>query len=317
MRGSLPHRISPGMPLRIHLRTSATRPRISPVAACLLTALFFTPARISAQQPPTPPPSPQTAKPAPSPWPEIDALAEHVAPQLELLNLRTVFVVGAVGPKEMVSELNVELRDALSGSLVRHARNARVIDAVTLRSLFKESRISGDMLHSFALVDWMAIHAHADGFVAARVGRIQDGRLQLAAEIHTRKEEFKSVREFNCEVALTYPEIVASTLSYPPPGGTPIEEPGKNGVTNVECIECPRPEYTDEARRKKVEGIVVMRFTVRPDGYADDIFVTKSAGFGLDAAAVNTLLRSKFKPAEKDGHPVASQTHAEMSFLLF
>lgn len=79
-----------------------------------------------------------------------------------------------------------------------------------------------------------------------------------------------------------------------------------------------KPSYTEEARRAKIEGIVEMDAVVLEDGSVGDVTVTKSLDreYGLDDEAVKTLKKWLFKPATKDGKPVAVHVFVEMSFTL-
>jgi TonB family protein len=79
-----------------------------------------------------------------------------------------------------------------------------------------------------------------------------------------------------------------------------------------------KPNYTEEARRRKIEGIVEMDAVVLEDGTVGDVVVTKSLDqeYGLDDEAVKTLKKWRFKPATRDGKPIAKHIFVEMSFTL-
>src|SRR5712692_1873482 len=57
---------------------------------------------------------------------------------------------------------------------------------------------------------------------------------------------------------------------------------GINGVGVPVCIYCPTPQYSDEARKAKYQGTVVLQITVTLDGRAVNISVVKSPGLGLE-----------------------------------
>ena len=93
-------------------------------------------------------------------------------------------------------------------------------------------------------------------------------------------------------------------------------EPERN-VTPPRAIFNPPPEYSEEARKKKIHGTIVLSLVVTTDGTARDIKVEKGIGYGLDEKAVETVSRWKFSPALKDGEPVEKQIHVEVDFHLF
>jgi periplasmic protein TonB len=89
------------------------------------------------------------------------------------------------------------------------------------------------------------------------------------------------------------------------------------GVTAPRLIYGPEPEYSEEARKSKYQGTVVLWLILRADGRPHDIRVSRSLGMGLDEKAVEAIRQWKFEPARKDGIPVAVQISVEVSFRLY
>jgi TonB family protein len=89
---------------------------------------------------------------------------------------------------------------------------------------------------------------------------------------------------------------------------------GRDGVSVPKCEYCPNPEYSQEARKKKYEGVVVLVVAVTSEGKAANIQVIKSPGLGLDKEAVEAVRKWRFKPAMKDGMPVAAKVPIEVTF---
>ncbi len=65
-------------------------------------------------------------------------------------------------------------------------------------------------------------------------------------------------------------------------------------------------EYPAEAKKNDVEGIVVLRVTVDASGAVTEVKVLKGPGYGLNEAAREWILKTRFKPAMKNGEPVAT-----------
>lgn len=76
------------------------------------------------------------------------------------------------------------------------------------------------------------------------------------------------------------------------------------------------PAYTPEARDAKIEGAVLLSAVIEADGSVTGISVERSLDAGLDNNAVETVKRWQFKPAEKDGAPVAVSVKIEINFRL-
>jgi TonB family protein len=102
-------------------------------------------------------------------------------------------------------------------------------------------------------------------------------------------------------------------------GGTGggVFRPGTGGVGYPTCIYCPRPSFSDEARKAKYQGTVLLQAVITPDGRGIQIQVVKGLGLGLDEQAVEAVKGWRFKPASgPDGKPVATLTEIEVTFRL-
>jgi TonB family protein len=88
-------------------------------------------------------------------------------------------------------------------------------------------------------------------------------------------------------------------------------------VTRPKCIYQPDPQYTDYARKKKINGTVLVALIVTPEGTVRDVKVTKSLEKSLDKQAVATVSTWRFEPATKDGKPVAVHVNAEVTFKVY
>ncbi len=93
---------------------------------------------------------------------------------------------------------------------------------------------------------------------------------------------------------------------------------GVNGVGIPECIYCPPPLYSDDARKAKYQGIVTLLITVTADGRATNISVVKGPGMGLEEKAIESVRTWKFRPATgPGGKVVAVIVPIEVSFRLY
>jgi TonB family protein len=89
------------------------------------------------------------------------------------------------------------------------------------------------------------------------------------------------------------------------------------GVSAPKAIFAPDPEYSEEARKVKHMGTVVLWLVVGPDGKPRDIRVLRTLGLGLDEKAIEAVKNWRFEPAMKDGKPVAVQINVEVNFHLY
>ncbi len=76
------------------------------------------------------------------------------------------------------------------------------------------------------------------------------------------------------------------------------------------------PEYSEEARKAKYQGTVLLSIEVDTSGRATNIQVVRSLGLGLDEKAIEAVKKWKFKPGIKDGKPVMVAATIEVNFRL-
>lgn len=134
------------------------------------------------------------------------------------------------------------------------------------------------------------------------------------------------MRRFAIATSLSF--LLSATAGFaqqtPPPG------PGAPGTVKIchdkipppcadppHAIKSPEPQYSNEAREKKIQGTVVLRMVVGPDGRARDVHVERSLGYGLDQQAIKAIKKWKFKSATMDGNPVAVEITVQVDFRLY
>jgi len=102
-------------------------------------------------------------------------------------------------------------------------------------------------------------------------------------------------------------------------GGTGggVYRPG-NGVSLPRVVREVRPNYTSDAMRAKVQGVVMLECVVRPDGTVGDVQVTRSldSTFGLDQEAIKAAKQWRFTPGTRMGEPVPVLVSIELTFTL-
>jgi protein TonB len=98
-------------------------------------------------------------------------------------------------------------------------------------------------------------------------------------------------------------------------GGT--YRPG-NGVTPPVPTFIPKPQYTADAMRARIQGTVWVECVVQTNGQCSDTHVIRSLDqtFGLDQEAVKAARLFRFRPGMRLGEPVAVLVTIELSFTL-
>ena len=88
------------------------------------------------------------------------------------------------------------------------------------------------------------------------------------------------------------------------------------GVSPPSVIQKVEPEYSEEARKAKFQGTVILFVVVDEKGNPRDLKVIRPLGLGLDQKAIEAVEKWKFRPGMKDGKPVAVQATIEVNFRL-
>lgn len=142
------------------------------------------------------------------------------------------------------------------------------------------------------------------------------GTLKLAAgNLESALEAYKKAREMispnDPELPLLQEQITALE-SY-----IDFKSQKKDAVYKRPApLNSPMPNYTEEARYKKIQGVVRTRILVTEQGEVKSILLISRLGHGLDQEAIRAAMRLKFSPATKDGKPVPFWVGVDIEFNL-
>ena len=89
------------------------------------------------------------------------------------------------------------------------------------------------------------------------------------------------------------------------------------GVSAPVVLFAPEPEFSEEARKAKVAGNVLVYLQVDTSGHPTHVRVIRGIGLGLDEKALEAVRQYKFKPAMENGHPVTVEMNVEVNFQIF
>lgn len=89
-----------------------------------------------------------------------------------------------------------------------------------------------------------------------------------------------------------------------------------SGTRPVEILFKPKPQYTDDARNKKVEGEVLLQVIFTAAGDVKVQRVVQGLGYGLDDSAQSAARQIRFKPAQQSGEPVDASAIVHIVFQL-
>jgi protein TonB len=97
---------------------------------------------------------------------------------------------------------------------------------------------------------------------------------------------------------------------------TPAKVHVKSSVMAGNRISGENPTYPPEARKKKIQGTVVIDTTVSKDGAIDDLHVVKTPDPSLAESALKAVRTWRYRPYLLNGDPVAVQTTVNVTFCI-
>ncbi len=97
-------------------------------------------------------------------------------------------------------------------------------------------------------------------------------------------------------------------------GGGPYR--AGSGITAPAIVREVKPDYTEEARRRGLEGDVVLEIVVRSNGSVTDVKLLRGLGGGLDQRAIEAVRQWRFSPARRYGTPVDVIVEVAVEFKL-
>lgn len=102
------------------------------------------------------------------------------------------------------------------------------------------------------------------------------------------------------------------------PGGPPGLSGERSGgdVTPPQVIYKVEPEFSEEARKAKFQGIVVLAIEVDATGKARGFRIVQPLGLGLDEKAVEAVAKWRFRPGMRNGKPIVTNATVEVTFHL-
>lgn len=89
------------------------------------------------------------------------------------------------------------------------------------------------------------------------------------------------------------------------------------GVSQPQVIYQVDPEFSEEARKAKFMGVVLVNLIVDTRGLPQNVHILRGVGMGLDDKAIEAVRQYRFKPAMEGGKPVPVELNVEVNFQIF
>jgi TonB family protein len=163
---------------------------------------------------------------------------------------------------------------------------------------------------------------HKDGQVSAMKLVLSSGDVALDRPAWDSITESKPFPALPSDYALSYLGVRFRFYYNPDKSENElaVAKPGEVGevASDPKVISQVDPEFSEQARKAKFQGLCALSIFVEPDGTPSNIRVTSSLGMGLDEKAIEAVKKWRFQPSIKDGHPARyGPVEVDVDFHLY
>ena len=245
----------------------------------------------------------------------------------EVVDVKLIHVVSSIGAPTPPDEIQLRLRVVDERG---HAFTQVFTNSVADLLADPLSRLAAGEERRLLLIDlYIAMFQRLDEDVArgrivstnARIDREKaQGYVTLADIAAVVKARAAKGEAEKARAATVKPELLPTpepVIAEPADGRFTIPEPDvKKCDTAVPPVVLQRvePQYSEEARKARYQGTVVLEVIIRKDGTVDIQRIVRSLGFGLDENAIQALKQWRFRPGMCNGVPVDVSLNIEVNF---
>ncbi len=252
---------------------------------------------------------------APAQEPQIIALASQMTDAITHANVKTVVLFDFIGPGDKMTALGQKLADDFRIDLGKSGTAFKVIEATQIQDALKENRFAPSVLVDVYAQQWLTQELKAEAFTQCELS-LQGDNLEVIVRLY-RVADRHIDKEFKAAIPLTDETKRLLSMSVNEDATDSYPSSGTKGNSYPACLYCPPAQFTDEAVRSKIQGVVRLLIVVDEDGRARNIRVMKALPDGLTFRAILAVRSWRFRPAiGPDGAPVSVRQIVEVSFHL-
>lgn len=293
----------------------------------LLASLFLLP--LAAQEPVSGKPDATMPKASqrviPETAPDLQLLALEF---LDYANVKSgseqdckIVVTNFALPDGYTSHYGMQLADKLSTEMASQQPNCEVVERRLLQDLLRKDRIPAKSIDA-AVARSIASALKARFVVLGTTTKTDGDLIQLSADLVDLAD--KDWNGYSVAVDLSAPKASDAMLPSEPFGplepitsagnGDNVFRAGVDGVSIPRCTYMPNPDYSEEARKLRVNGAITAEAVVTAEGRVENVRIVRGLPGGLNENAVAAIQTWLCEPAMRDDNAVASLLQMEVTF---
>jgi hypothetical protein len=260
---------------------------------------------------------------SPSQTPPLTYVASQIAQNAEKIGCRPpdckVLITNFIFPDGKTSEFAMDLADELSKQMA--AQSFSMVDRSLFVSALQRDRLSAKLQSETGTARWLAKTLDANFVILGEMSKPEEDRTELSLHFLSVSNEKASVLNLKAKLRVDTSKVdLTPTNGLAAVGAMPDTLDGQKvfgqGVPLPSCYFMPSPLLTDDARKYRFSGAVLLEGIVGVDGRLHNLRILNGAPFGLNENTLHALETWKCKPSKLNGTPVPVLVPLEVNLRL-
>jgi TonB family protein len=242
----------------------------------------------------------------------VEALAENVAN----LKLQKLYVPDFLTPGPVRTDRGANLAAVLAKSLSERARKRfEVLDRSVVQRSYDRLNLTAHDLEESEVLTRLGVENGADAILWGKISQtVKEITVDLSLSDASSGKVLYSLQYQQHRT----PQFEALFPAESDSAGRVFYFSGFDGVGVPKPIHSPPPSYTDEARRRKLNGTVLLSAVLTIQGRVEQVRVVQSLEPSLDQASIDIMRVWKINPVkDAAGNPVPVRVPIETTFKLY
>lgn len=247
---------------------------------------------------------------------ELKRSAEGVAQNIANFKLQRLYVPDFLGSDAARTDRGAYLAAVFAKFLAEYAgKRFEVVDRSIVQRSYESLNLTAHDLQEREVLTRLGVDSGADAILW---GRISQTAKEIIIDL-----SLSEARSGKVLYSLQYqqPRTLQFEALFPAesdPSGRVFYFSGFDGVGVPKPIHSPPPSYTDEARRRKLNGTVLLSAVITMQGKVERVRLVQSLEPSLDQASIDIIRTWKISPAkDAAGKPVPIRAPIETTFRLY